>query len=228
MKNDIGWWDHVPDLLGVDHAVNLAEQVDFDSLEGAVKEQLGLRAIDGVEMTYQWPEWMLGPEWQQATPIYITDDEDASLFMAIRADLEEMYMRVLVRPYGLERNVNNFKTYSSIASSSGTATNLVPTSVIATTLGMQGTGSNKDVASSSRSAAPPSQPNVHYGPTFPGRNNLPPYMPPTGFYRPVSNGGIIWPGKIPQTMKFPYRCVMDKIVANKDVTFKFCLGIRDL
>ncbi|XP_020872687.1 uncharacterized protein LOC110226231 [Arabidopsis lyrata subsp. lyrata] len=54
---------------------------------------------------------MMGPDWKRADPIHILNDEDMTLFMAIRADLEEVHLRVKVRRGGLEKNVNSFKSH---------------------------------------------------------------------------------------------------------------------
>ncbi|KAG7564152.1 Zinc finger PMZ-type [Arabidopsis suecica] len=76
----------------------------------AVKEKLALHPEDDIELTYQWPQWMMGPDWKRANPIDILDDEDMTLFMAIRADLDEVHMRVRIIRGGTERNVNSYRS----------------------------------------------------------------------------------------------------------------------
>lgn len=158
VEREMGIWDHEPDLLGNTHTVTVKETTDFHSLVNIVKQKYGLREIDGIELTYQWPNWMLGPDWIRAVPINIVDDEDTALFVAIRADLEEVFLHVRVIHFGMESNVNSFTS----------------------TLGM---GSPTTVLEGFPIPA------YHY--VFP---NQPPQY---GFYRPLSNGGIIWPGNFP-------------------------------
>lgn len=50
---------------------------------------------------------MMRPDWKRANPIDILDDEDMTLFMAKRADLEEVHLRVKVLRASREKNVNS-------------------------------------------------------------------------------------------------------------------------
>lgn len=84
-----GCFEHISELEGFCMAVRLRENDIYAEVVSAVKERLGLRSEDDVELTYQWLEWMMGPDWKRANPIDILDDEEMTLFMAIRADLEE-------------------------------------------------------------------------------------------------------------------------------------------
>ncbi|CAE6008760.1 unnamed protein product [Arabidopsis arenosa] len=88
-KDDEGRYEHVSALEGFTMAVRLRETDGYNKVVTAVKERLALRETDDIELSYQWPQWMMGPEWKRADPIYILNDEDMTLFMAIRADLEE-------------------------------------------------------------------------------------------------------------------------------------------
>lgn len=87
MRRADGYWDHEPDLVGVNHSATLSEHTDFQNLVRVTKEKLGVRQNDEIELTYQWPQWMLGPDWRLAVPINTVDDDDTSLFMSIRAAL---------------------------------------------------------------------------------------------------------------------------------------------
>ncbi|XP_024013032.1 uncharacterized protein LOC112081428 [Eutrema salsugineum] len=51
---------------------------------------------------------MLGPEWRKAQPINFVDDDDVELFLAIRADIDEVFLRARIIPAGTERNVNSY------------------------------------------------------------------------------------------------------------------------
>lgn len=155
VKGESGLWKHEPDLTGQNIVVRISEHTAFRTLTMLVKEKLGVRSIDDVELTYQWPHWMLGPDWGTAEPINIVDDEDTSLFLAIRADLEEVYLRVRVVPFGSENNVNSYSSRFDVGTLSSVADN-------------------------------PVRPAYHY--------MLPNQPPQYGYYRPLSNGGIIWPG----------------------------------
>ncbi|CAD5324721.1 unnamed protein product [Arabidopsis thaliana] len=67
---------------------------------------LSMAVMDEVKLSYQWPKWMMGPYWTRANSIYIVDDEDMTLFMAIRADLDEVHLRVKVIHGGVGKSVN--------------------------------------------------------------------------------------------------------------------------
>ncbi|EOA12302.1 hypothetical protein CARUB_v10007948mg [Capsella rubella] len=95
-RNEQGEYEHVADLQGYCLAVRIRERDDLKTVTASVKARLQLREEDKVELTYQWPKWMMGPEWNRADPIDIQSDEDMTLFMAIRADVEELYLRVKV------------------------------------------------------------------------------------------------------------------------------------
>ncbi|XP_020871156.1 uncharacterized protein LOC110225655 [Arabidopsis lyrata subsp. lyrata] len=110
-KDDAGCFEHVSALEGFTMAVRLRETDDYKRVVNAVKERLALADNDDVELSYQWPQWMMGPDWKRANPIDILDDEDMTLFMAIRADLEEVHLRVKVIRGGMEKNVNSFKSH---------------------------------------------------------------------------------------------------------------------
>ncbi|KAG7544029.1 Zinc finger SWIM-type [Arabidopsis thaliana x Arabidopsis arenosa] len=110
-KDDDGCFEHVSTLEGFTMAVRLRETDDYKKVVNAVKERLALAENDDVELSYQWPQWMMGPDWKRANPIDILDDEDMTLFMAIRADLEEVHLRVKVIRGGMEKNVNSFKSH---------------------------------------------------------------------------------------------------------------------
>jgi len=53
---------------------------------------------------------MMDPDWRRANPIDILDDEDMTLFMAIRADLDEVHLRVKILREGNGRNVNSYRS----------------------------------------------------------------------------------------------------------------------
>ncbi|KAG7567381.1 Zinc finger SWIM-type [Arabidopsis thaliana x Arabidopsis arenosa] len=110
-KDDEGRYEHVSALEGFTMAVRLRETDGYNKVVTSVKERLALRDTDNIELSYQWPQWMMGPEWKRADPIYILNDEDMTLFMAIRADLEEVHLRVKVIRGGLEKNVNSFTSH---------------------------------------------------------------------------------------------------------------------
>ncbi|KAG7579067.1 Zinc finger PMZ-type [Arabidopsis thaliana x Arabidopsis arenosa] len=93
-KDENGFFEHVSHMDGFALGVRLREQDGFAKVVMAVKEKLALRPEDDIELTYQWPQWMMGPDWKCANPIDILDDEDMTLFMAIRADLDEVHLRV--------------------------------------------------------------------------------------------------------------------------------------
>lgn len=110
-KDDKGCYEHVSALEGFTMAVRLRETYGYNKVVNAVKERFALRDTDEIELSYQWPQWMMGPDWKRADPIHILNDEDMTLFMAIRADLEEVHLRVKVIRGGLEKNVNSFKSH---------------------------------------------------------------------------------------------------------------------
>ncbi|CAD5314655.1 unnamed protein product [Arabidopsis thaliana] len=89
-----GCYEHVTELDGLCLAVKLRERDTLVKVIEAVKERVNLQTEDEVEVLYQWPQWMMGPDWQRANPIHIIDDEDMTLFMAIRSDLEEVHLKV--------------------------------------------------------------------------------------------------------------------------------------
>ena len=91
--------------------VRLREQNGFAKVViMAVKEKLALGYEDNIELTYQWPLWMMGPDWKRANPIDILDDDDMTLFMAIRADLDEVHLQVKIIRGGNVRNVNSYRS----------------------------------------------------------------------------------------------------------------------
>jgi len=47
---------------------------------------------------------------ETCNPIDILDDEDMTLFMAIRADLDEVHLRVRINRGGNVRNVNSYRS----------------------------------------------------------------------------------------------------------------------
>ncbi|KAG7543587.1 hypothetical protein ISN45_Aa07g034900 [Arabidopsis thaliana x Arabidopsis arenosa] len=110
-KDDDGCFEHVSALEGFTMAVRLREMDGYEKVVSTVKERLALAENDDVELSYQWPQWMMGPDWKRANPIHILDDEDMTLFMAIQADLEEVHLRVKVIRGGREKNVNSFKSH---------------------------------------------------------------------------------------------------------------------
>ncbi|CAE6074681.1 unnamed protein product [Arabidopsis arenosa] len=110
-KDDEGCYEHVSALEGFTMAIRLRETDGYNKVVTAVKERLALRDTDEIELSYQWPQWMMGPDWKRADPIHILNDEDMTLFMAIRADLEEVHLRVKVIRGGLEKNVNTFTSH---------------------------------------------------------------------------------------------------------------------
>ncbi|CAE5994134.1 unnamed protein product [Arabidopsis arenosa] len=110
-KDDEGCYEHVSALEGFTMAVWLRETDGYNKVVNAVKERLALRETDDIELSYQWPQWMMGPDWKRANPIHILDDEDMTLVMVIRADLEEVHLRVKVIRGGLEKNVNSYKSH---------------------------------------------------------------------------------------------------------------------
>lgn len=65
---------------------------------------------DQLELSYQWPPWVLGPEWQLVKPIYIKNVEDMSLFMAIRMDLKGLRLRVKLVQWTPDRNVYSYRS----------------------------------------------------------------------------------------------------------------------
>ncbi|KAG7594240.1 Transposase MuDR plant [Arabidopsis thaliana x Arabidopsis arenosa] len=110
-KDDEGCYEHVSALEGFTMAVWLRETDGYNKVVNTVKERLALRETDDIELSYQWPQWMMGPDWKRANPIHILDDEDMTLVMVIRADLEEVHLRVKVIRGGLEKNVNSYKSH---------------------------------------------------------------------------------------------------------------------
>ncbi|XP_020883623.1 uncharacterized protein LOC110229090 [Arabidopsis lyrata subsp. lyrata] len=113
-KDEDGCYEHVSALEGFTLAVRLREKDGYEQAVNAVKQRLGLRDDDDVVLSYQWPQWMMGPEWKRANPIYIMDDEDMTLFMAIRADLEEVHLRVKGVKGGNQRNVNSYTSHMDL------------------------------------------------------------------------------------------------------------------
>ncbi|CAE6074138.1 unnamed protein product [Arabidopsis arenosa] len=109
-KDENGFFEHVSQMDGFALGVRLREQDGFAKVVMAVKEKLALRPEDDIELTYQWPQWMMGPDWKRANPIDILDDEDMTLFMAIRADLDEVHLRMRIIRGGTERNVNSYRS----------------------------------------------------------------------------------------------------------------------
>jgi len=95
---------------GFELGVRLRERDGFAKVVMAVKDRLGLSSDDDIELTYQWPQWMIRPDWKRANPIDILDDEDITLFMAIRADLDEVHLRVKIIRGGNVRNVNSYRS----------------------------------------------------------------------------------------------------------------------
>jgi len=113
-KDENGYFEHVLHADGFALGVRLREQDGFAKVVIAVKEKLALGAEDDIELTYQWPQWMMGPDWRRANPIDILDDEDMTLFMAIRADLDEVHLRVKILREGNGRNVNSYRSNLNI------------------------------------------------------------------------------------------------------------------
>ncbi|KAG7636019.1 MULE transposase domain [Arabidopsis thaliana x Arabidopsis arenosa] len=95
-RDEYGCYEHVAELDGLCLAVKIRERDTFAKVFTAVKERLSHRSEDEVELSYQWPQWIMGPDWQRANPIPILDDEDMTLFMAIRSDLEEVHLKVKI------------------------------------------------------------------------------------------------------------------------------------
>lgn len=69
-------FEHVSEPERFCMAVHLRENDSYANVVKAVKERLGLRAEYDVELTYQWPQLMMGPDWKRANPIDILDDEE--------------------------------------------------------------------------------------------------------------------------------------------------------
>ncbi|CAE6236029.1 unnamed protein product [Arabidopsis arenosa] len=121
-RDETGCYEHVSEIEGFCLAVRLREKDSYARVVEVVKDKLKLRPEDDIELSYQWPQWMMGPDWQRANPIHIHDDEDMSLFMAIRADLEEMHLKVkIVRGTMTERTVNSYRSHIDIGSMSAEA-----------------------------------------------------------------------------------------------------------
>lgn len=121
-KDETGCYEHVSEIEGFCLAVRLREKDSYARVVEVVKYKLKLRPEDDIELSYQWPQWMMGPDWQRANPIHILDDEDMTLFMAIRADLEEMHLKVkIVRGSMIERTVNSYRSHIDIGSMSAEA-----------------------------------------------------------------------------------------------------------
>lgn len=170
VKSDEDWWEHKPDPGGKEFVVALGEQVRFTEMVEILKEKLSLTSGEDIEVSYQWPHWMLGPDWREAAPVNVVDDEGTNLFMAIRADLHEVYLRVRVISLPTENKSSRNNTAREVASIQGSPGSLLL-----------------------RAASVVRSPNG-YGvrrPTVPYKNQP---LAGSGYYRPLSNGGIIWPG----------------------------------
>jgi len=63
-KDEDGCYEHVPALEGFTMAVRLRETDGYNKVVSALKERLSLRVTDDVELSYQWPQWMMGPDWK--------------------------------------------------------------------------------------------------------------------------------------------------------------------
>ncbi|CAD5332924.1 unnamed protein product [Arabidopsis thaliana] len=114
-RDESGCYEHVAELDGLCLAVKIWERDPFAKVVDAVKERLSLQSEDEVELSYQWPQWMMGPDWQRANPIHILDDEDMTLFMAIRSDLEEVHLKVkTIRKMLGASTVNSYRSVLDI------------------------------------------------------------------------------------------------------------------
>ena len=111
-RDESGCYEHVAELDGLCLAVKLRERDTLAKVIETIKERLNLRTEDEVELSYQWPQWMMGPDWQRANPIYIVDDEDMTLFMAIRADLDEVHLKV--KSIRRDRGTMTVNSYRSV------------------------------------------------------------------------------------------------------------------
>lgn len=105
-KDENGCYEHVSALEVFSMTVRLRETDGYNKVVSEVKEMLSMAVTDEVKLSYQWPKWMMGPYWTRANSIYIVDDEDMTLFMAIRADLDEVHLRVKVIHGGVGKSVN--------------------------------------------------------------------------------------------------------------------------
>ena len=114
-RHESGCYEHVAELDGLCLAVKIWERDPFAKVVDAVKERLSLQSEDEVELSYQWSQWMMGPDWQRANPIHILDDEDMTLFMAIRSDLEEVHLKVkTIRKMLGASTVNSYRSVLDI------------------------------------------------------------------------------------------------------------------
>jgi len=109
-QDENGFFEHVGELEGFSVGVRLREQDGYASLVNVVKEKSRAGREDKVELSYQWPHWMMGPDWKQANPIYITIDEDMTLFRAIRADSKEVHLKVKIIWDETEHNFNSYRS----------------------------------------------------------------------------------------------------------------------
>lgn len=65
-KDDEGCYEHVSALESFTMAVRVREIDGFNKVVTAVKERLSLPEKDDVELSYQWPQWMMGLDWKRA------------------------------------------------------------------------------------------------------------------------------------------------------------------
>ena len=109
-RDENGIFEHISHVDGFEFGVRLRERDSFAKIVMAGKDRLALGPDDDIELTYQWPQWMIRPDWKRANPIDILDDEDITQFMAIRAYLDEVHLRVKIIRGGNVRNVNSYRS----------------------------------------------------------------------------------------------------------------------
>lgn len=107
-KDDDGNWEHVPEVSTYEYMAEVKETESFTSLEGKIRKKLAVYDNDVVEITYQWPHL------RKAEPIQLKTDDDVTLFLAIKADLEEVYLRVRVLRGGTESSGKKGLSYLSM------------------------------------------------------------------------------------------------------------------
>jgi len=67
-RDEYGCYEHVAELDGLCLAVKLRERDTFAKVVTVVKERLSLGSEDEVELSYQWLQWMMGPDLAEGKP----------------------------------------------------------------------------------------------------------------------------------------------------------------
>ncbi|XP_024010620.1 uncharacterized protein LOC112086097 [Eutrema salsugineum] len=89
-----GVWTFLTDRRGNTKAVFLSSRMSFCEVVKLVKEKLCIKEDVGVTLTFQWPAFMLMDDGRDAPPVLMSSDDEVSLFVEMRAEIDQLNLCV--------------------------------------------------------------------------------------------------------------------------------------